>query len=240
MSPKVLQWNCNGFYKHLDSVRYLISEFDPTILCIQETRFKATHVPLFKNWKFFYKNKTDCLIASGGIAICVPADMFAEEIQLTTNIFSVAIRVRYPKKMTICNVYVPPAPNNRNFDQKEFVKLIKQLPKPYLILGDFNSHHGMWGSIANDRSGTFIEKVLLGPQMDLVCLNTGKTTHVNIANGTLSSIDLTFCNANLSTMLEWNVFDDLCGSDNFPLIVDFPNISTENRQRRRFVLKIAD
>lgn len=65
MPAKILQWNCNGFYNHLDNVRYLISQIDPAIICIQETRFKATHIPHFKNWKFFYKNKIDCSRWSG-------------------------------------------------------------------------------------------------------------------------------------------------------------------------------
>lgn len=240
MPPNILQWNCNGFYKHLDNVRYLISEIDPSIMCIQETRFQANHVPKLKNWQIFFKNKTDCRIASGGVAICVQAGMYAEEIALVTDISSVAVKVRYPQTLTICNVYVPPPPNNRIFDQSEFTQLIDQLPRPFLILGDFNAHHGMWGSNVNDRCGSIIERVLLNPQIDLVCINTGKHTHLIIANGTLSSIDLSLCNSNLSSTLEWDTFDDLCGSDHFPIMINFPGITTSNSKRPRFVLKKAD
>lgn len=41
-------------------------------------------------------------------------------------------------------------------------------------------------------------------------------------------------------MVEWDVFDDLCGSDHFPLVIDFPNISTHNGLRPKFILKKAD
>ena len=46
------------------------------------------------------------------------------------------------RPMTICSVYLPP---NRPLDFVELRQLVKQLPRPFMLLGDFNGHHTMWG-----------------------------------------------------------------------------------------------
>lgn len=173
-----------------------MSEVDPFLVCIQETRFKAMHIPKLINWKIYFQNKVDCRSASGGVAICVKNEIFSEEIILNTRIPAVAIQTRYPHNLTVCNVYIPPPPLNI-FDKNAFQNLIQQLPKPYILLGDFNAHHMLWGSNCNDTRGKIIENTLLNPCIDLSCLNTGKRTHCNIANGTESP------------SLYWYVFNDL-------------------------------
>lgn len=44
-SHNILQWNCNGFYAHFAELKLLLSELDPYIFCIQETRFKPNYTP---------------------------------------------------------------------------------------------------------------------------------------------------------------------------------------------------
>lgn len=145
MVPLILQWNCNGFYSRIDQVQYLMSKLDPYVMCIQETRFREDQQPKLKHWKIFHKNKLNSRIAAGGIAIFAKLDLFAEEITLNTNVFAVAMRMRYPKHLTICNIYIPNPPHDVIFDKSAFVDLVQQLPKPYIILGDFNAHSPIWG-----------------------------------------------------------------------------------------------
>ena len=58
------------------------------------------------------------------------------------------------KDITICSIYIPPS----FFLKTEHLdSLLKQLPSPYLLLGDFNGHNILWGSKENNSRGEIIE-----------------------------------------------------------------------------------
>lgn len=237
MAPTILQWNCKGFYRRLEDVKYIISKIDPIAICIQETKFPILHVPNLNNWKIFFKNHDDGLIASGGVAILIPNQMYAEEINLNSQFQAIAIKIKFPIDICVCNVYIPP---NGAFTLSMFLNLIQQLPKPFVLLGDFNAHHILWGSSAISQRGRLIADAMVCPNTDLVCLNTGKNTYFNISNGTMSAIDLTLSSSGISTKIEWSVLDDLCGSDHFPVLLTFPDIVCARTKRPRWILNKAD
>ena len=56
---------------------------------------------------------------------------------------AVAISATLHKTITVCSVYIPP-----NEEPKELVlnNLIEKLPRPFIIMGDFNSHNEIWRS----------------------------------------------------------------------------------------------
>jgi len=45
--------------------------------------------------------------------------------------------------LTICNIYVPPS---SVLDEQSLTSLLQQLPPPFILMGDFNAHHLLWGS----------------------------------------------------------------------------------------------
>ena len=45
------------------------------------------------------------------------------------------LHINHVSEMTIYSVYLPP---NRSVDVVELRQLVKQLPKPFMLLGDFN------------------------------------------------------------------------------------------------------
>lgn len=120
------------------------------------------------------------------MATYIKSNIIISEIHLETNIEAVAVSVQLPKKLCMCNIYLP---NNYTFEISEINDLLSQLPKPFIILGDFNSHNTLWGSINTDQRGRKIGTILENPNINL--LNTNQPTHFNISNGSLSSIDLT-------------------------------------------------
>lgn len=219
-----------------------MSKLEPTIICIQETRFPEMHIPSFKNFDCVYKNKSNAANASGGVAIFIAPRSEFSEIVLNTTLYAVAIRIKYPLPLTICNVYNPPtsSSNHNNFNEANFLHIIRQLPKPYVIVGDFNAHNAIWGSSSNNAAGNIIENILINPNVDLVCLNNGSNTHFNISNGKESAIDLTLSSANIVPKINWNVTDDLCSSDHYPISIQFPESHTETSKRPRWILNNAD
>ena len=46
--------------------------------------------------------------------------------------------------MTLCSVYLPHH-NHFNFNPKDLQDLIDQLPSSFILMGDFNGHHTLWG-----------------------------------------------------------------------------------------------
>lgn len=76
--------------------------------------------------------------ASGGASIFLSSDIYLKELPLNTNLEAVAVCAWCPKKVTICNVYIPP---RYNLTDSELRDLMKQLPTPFIIVGDFNGHN---------------------------------------------------------------------------------------------------
>ena len=97
-------------------------------------------------------------------------------------------------------------------------------------MGDLNAHNPQWGSDKITDKGKKIEDVIL--HLNLCILNDGSNTylHVHPGNGSYSSIDLTI--VSLLIDLIWSVYEDLCGSDHFPILVHtndrFENDSVTN------------
>lgn len=65
-------------------------------------------------------------------------------------------------------------PSNVNFTTNQVESLIRQLPRPYIIVGDFNSHNAIWGSEPTETRGRKIEAIL---DQNNVLLNDGTGMH---------------------------------------------------------------
>ena len=74
----------------------------------------------------------------------------------------------------------------------------------------------------------------------MTCLyNNGSYTFLHSGNGTYSAIDLSFASPTLFDRFSWEVHDDCCGSDHFPIILR--TIDDDNdTKRQRWKFKQAD
>ncbi|KAL4126314.1 hypothetical protein QTP88_010536 [Uroleucon formosanum] len=205
----IIQWNLNGFSKKREEIGFLIQEYNPEIICLQETNFKENYVAPIKNYNGYSKNRQGADRASGGIAIYIKSYILNTTINIQSEIEVLAVQVNLKEKLTICNIYLP---NQKKFSSSDIDQIIQQLPTPYIIFGDFNAHSSLWGSAKTDPSGKEIEKLL--EKVNIVLPNDVSPTHINIANGNLCCIDLTLCPSSLAHRLEWKVLPHLL-SKNF-------------------------
>lgn len=150
---EIIQWNINGYYKKIEQLSLLIHQQNPICLCLQETNFIKDRCASLKSYNKFYKNRLEANRASGGVAIFAKPSTLPEPVPIVTELEAIAIRIKYPTKVTICNIYLP---NSQQLNIEELTEIINQLPKPIMILGDFNSHHENWGSDHNDPRGNLI------------------------------------------------------------------------------------
>ena len=119
------------------------------------------------------------------------------------------------RKYTICSIYLPP---NEPVSYVELVRLLQQLPKPFLLLGDFNSRHPMWGDIVTNNKGNLIASLI--ENEDLTLLNTGEATHYHQPTGTMSCIDLSITSSDCVIDFNWNLSEDWHTSDHSPIIIN--------------------
>ena len=134
---KIIQWNCRGFKPNYNEVHYvslLISEYNPSVFCFQET------------------------FLSGGASTFVKSSFPQRKIDLQTNLQATAISVTLDREITICSVYIPPS---FSLNSQHLDNLLQQLPSPYIILGDFNGHNILWGGQNNDSRGELIDNFMI-------------------------------------------------------------------------------
>ncbi|XP_076057241.1 uncharacterized protein LOC143034778 [Oratosquilla oratoria] len=84
-----------------------------------------------------------------------------------------------------------------------------------------NSRHQSWGDVTSNAKGEQLQQII--ENIDLTVLNTNKPTHFHIQTGTFSCIDLSLASPNAFMDFEWDVLDDLFGSDHFPIIISNGN-----------------
>lgn len=207
-----LSWNINGFYNNLQELQYIISQYKPDYICLQESHLQQTKNATLKNFQIYRRDRTTRTHTYGGVAICAHDNNYSEEIQLNTPLEAIAVRITYPEPCTLCSLYLAP---DEQITAIDLENLIKSLPRPFIITGDFNAYNTIWNSNHTDPRGRTVEQVI----NNLVLLNNGKPTHFSAQYGTFSIIDLTLSDPRIATNLEWDTLPSLHGSDHFPVII---------------------
>ena len=100
-----------------------------------------------------------------------------------------------------------------------------RLPKPFMLLGDFNGHHTMWGCRDINPRGRIIEDFL--SEENLCIFNDDTTTYLHPASGSASAIDLSLCDPDLYLDYTWRVNEDLCS--HYPIFIESNNSIVEER-----------
>ena len=79
----------------------------------------------------------------------------------------------YREPITLASIYIP---HGKNFKCNELRDVVRQLPKPVILIGVFIAHHEMWGNDQTDQRGKVMEELII--QEELNILNNGAVTHI--------------------------------------------------------------
>ena len=139
---KIIQWNCRGLKTKFEEICVLQQNENPSVFCLQETFLKTVDNISLKGFNTYHYIHTDCQRPSGGSSIFVKSSCPQRKINLNTELQAIAVSVTLDREITICSVYIPPS-YSLKIDHLD--SLLKQLPSPYLLLGDFNGHNILWG-----------------------------------------------------------------------------------------------
>ena len=230
----ILQWNCRGLANNHPELCILSQQYNPVAMCLQETHIADINKASFKGYTPYHRIDTSHERASGGSSIFIRNDIIHSPVHLDTNLQAVAVKLTLSFVFTICSIYAPP---NKNIDISDLEHLLTQIQGPVMILGDFNSHNPLWGSEHLTPKGRLIENFI--SKNDLCLYNDGSYTFLHSGNGTYSAIDLSFASPSLFDRFSWEVHDDCCGSDHFPVILQA--IEDDNHTKpQRWKFKQAD
>lgn len=214
----IIQFNPNGIVNKFEEIKLLIHKYEPSLLCIQETHLKPNRDFKMKSFSEYRKDGT--LVegdrAKGGVLTLVKSEIPHKQLNIQTSLQAVAIQVQFPFKFTVCNIYIPPS---QSIDINDINTLFRQLPRPFIFMGDLNAHSPLWDNNCSrsDNRGKLFEDILTENQLYLY--NTGEPTHMSFAYGSMSSIDICLTNMSLSNRFTWSVHNDLCGSDHYPIVL---------------------
>ena len=89
-----------------NEVSLLISEYNPSVFCFQETFLKPDDNISLKGFNVYNYVHTDCLRPSGGASIFVKSSFPQRKIDLQTELQATAISVTLDREITICSIYI--------------------------------------------------------------------------------------------------------------------------------------
>ncbi|MEL7079277.1 MAG: reverse transcriptase family protein [Cyanobacteria bacterium J06582_2] len=218
----IIQWNIQGLRSKYDELLSLFNEKKLLVACLQETllgdsrwqpskKFKLERAPFFAGCN------------NRGVAMVLHSTLQYTKVPLQTTLEAVAITIHSGKNITICSIYLSP---NSGVTKDELTDVIRQLPRPFLLLGDFNAKHPLWdGKNLEDQRGKIIEKLLIEESMAV--LNDGNPTHFHVQSHTFSTIDLSLCSTDALDFFSHQTDTDLHGSDHFPLYLSTTNYTPQ-------------
>ena len=149
---KIIQWNIRGTKANLDKFTLIIKNLHPSVICLQETFLKENDKLNIRQHTIYNQINKHTRRASGGTPIIVNNTLLQSQINFNTNLQAIAVSVTLHKTISICSLYIPPHPNS-NIIKLELEDLIQQLSKPFILMGDFNSHNQIWGSRDTNERG---------------------------------------------------------------------------------------
>ena len=138
-----ISWNCRGISNKKEELQILVKDLMPVSIFIQESKMKEDQNFELKNYTFEHKPQliNEEENAKGGVGIFVRKEVPYISVNLNTTLQAVAVQLYLHKKITLCSIYIPP---DQKFTQLELENLIQQLPTPFILSGDFNSHNEIW------------------------------------------------------------------------------------------------
>ena len=156
----------------------LITQGCPEVICLHETFVKSGDRINIKNYQLFNYIYDPGCSASGGVSILIRNEIPHSKVNIQTNIEAVTIKTTLHKAVNVCSIYFPPSDN---IDENEEKNMADQLPKPFILLGDFNRHNTLWVCKDTNKKGKILENII--NENDMCILNNGALTYVNPSSG---------------------------------------------------------
>lgn len=143
MRLRLISWNIDGIKAHFDSLRKLVAEYSPHIICLQKVK-DSKNSPEFELPDY---KRTCSPVAYGGVTTyvkeCIPSETTAMDGHTFKGHY-LKTTLMYPA-LSLYNVYVPysnpsvdgAVEHRRHFDDR-FNEIVRNTPDRMVICGDMN------------------------------------------------------------------------------------------------------
>lgn len=212
MALNFIQWNIRSISRNKADLLYVIQKYNPICLAISETWLKPDSIFNCPNYICLRQDNPK---GHDGCALLIRKDIDYSVINSPSHpsFYIVACKLL---DYTVISAYIP-HPSSRII--KDFWSVLENVPGPYLILGDFNCHHTLWGSHQNNASGRKMLEIM--DSLNLCVLNDGRPTRRTAPSQNPSAVDISICSPSLSSLLSWSTLPYSFGSDHLPIILSY-------------------
>lgn len=112
--------------------------------------------------------------------------------------------------------------------------ILRDLPSSFILLGDFNGQHPLWGDCTTNSRGILLASFI--DNVELEALNSGKISSLHIYTETYTAIDISLCSSDVLLYSNLRILPDLYGSDHFPVLL----VTVDTKPRSRNFSKFSN
>ncbi|GFU83496.1 probable RNA-directed DNA polymerase from transposon X-element [Trichonephila clavipes] len=224
-SLSICFWNANGLRPKICEVRDFVSEQNPDLLLVQETKLQPGLDPLIANYRLHKDDRNNFPRSriDGGTAIYCKNNYDHNRVPLPTLQYmdATAIEIKFNNfpPIRIVSAYARNTPeNNRKFPDKDFLKILNS-GQNIIIAGDLNAAHRTWSNARSNAFGYALRKIV-NNKSNVRIVASHTPTHINASSRPSardSIIDLAVLK-NIPFNHDIRVIDDL-ESDHLPVIL---------------------
>lgn len=212
----LLQWNARSLIGNGQEFKRFVtsSEISCHVICVQETWLKPSLDFVLPGYVSVRKDRKDRV--GGGCVTFIKVGVEFRVVPIESSLEVLVTEIwSTTGRFSLINFYNPCL----RLRTVELADILSQVRTPVIWTGDFNAHNVLWGSGKTDGNGEVVEDVMF--DFNLVCLNDGHPTRVQLGSSTTSCLDLMLVSGELAGKSGWEVFDFNLGSDHFPTLGTF-------------------
>lgn len=212
MAQSILQWNCRSIINKKNELIYMINKFKPFIFALSETWLKPNFIFKIPGYSCYRDDRVD---GYGGVAILVRNSFSSiSSLNLLPHSDSFSVVSVIVNHICYVSLYIP---HPSLLILREIKNLFVQLPRPFIVLGDFNCQHRSWGSSISNSFGEALLDII--DSHNICILNTGSPTRLTKPGELSSVVDLSMCTPDLASSLSWCTLSSTHNSDHYPILI---------------------
>ncbi|GFO36939.1 Pol-like protein [Plakobranchus ocellatus] len=135
-----------GKQSNFEELKLLLNRSQSAVVALQECRFGEEQLPPRGYTLPLPRGGSP----GGEAALLIRNGTRVSEIDLKIGLHAAAATISLKKTLTVYSLYLPP---NSPVSKLSLAELFEQLPKPFLVLGDFNAHTPAWGGTPAGMGG---------------------------------------------------------------------------------------
>lgn len=194
---------------------YIISKINPSIIALSESWLKPGSILKIKNYFCLNDNRID---NHGGVVLLIHSTLLFTALSFPPHGDGFSIVGAKILNISFVSIYIPhPSTSILN----EIHEILQHIPKPFLILGDFNCHHQAWGSSISNAYGNQLINIF--DNLNLCVLNDGTPTRRTKPEENLSAVDLSISTPDVALDFTWCIRPYTHGSDHYPIVISLAN-----------------